>query len=577
MPYYQDSGTVPLGSISLAEIQDISTDKLLGRVTAGTGDVEQVTFTDFGQSLMDDANAAAGRATLSAAVLGANGDITSLTATTAVTFNGDQDYLLSTNAGTNDLYFQSQNSGSGFEMMLFTKDGDSTDDIGYAIWGVGLPTSLTNRERIIIRWDSVLSEYVIRTEANGTGTLRPLSLYTGANTDQLKLLTDGNITAAGNITATGTLGGSNVSGTNTGDQTITLTGDVTGSGTGSFAATIADSNLQTLKTAFTSASASGPASLALHEDTDNGTSKVTIIAPAALAGDVTLTLQDATGTVISTNGSTIVPAGIGGTGVASFAGPYRVLIAPLLAGDPISVVASAGNSGEVLTSNGGLAAPTYQALPAAGISNVVEDTTPQLGGTLDCNTFSIQFDDNTGIFDENNNELVLFRRFASATNFITIANATTGNPASITAGGDANTNIHIKAPGTGVVRVDKEHQVVAFDYAVNTAVGNGAAYIHVGRLISGMDLVYCHARVITAGTTNTTDIQIANVTAAVDMLSTKLTVDSGETGSETAATPYVIDTSSDGVTENDVLRIDVDAISTTPAKGLIVTLGFKLP
>ena len=54
-------------------------------------------------------------------------------------------------------------------------------------------------------------------------------------------------------------------------------------------------------------------------------------------------------------------------------------------------------------------------------------------------------------------------------------------------------------------------------------------------------------------------------------------MDRGETGSETAATPYVIDTFSDGVTENDVLRIDVDAVSTTPAKGLIVTLGFKLP
>lgn len=38
---------------------------------------------------------------------------------------------------------------------------------------------------------------------------------------------------SGNLTA------NNVSGTNTGDQTITLTGDVTGSGTGSFAATIA--------------------------------------------------------------------------------------------------------------------------------------------------------------------------------------------------------------------------------------------------------------------------------------------------------------------------------------------------
>jgi hypothetical protein len=39
---------------------------------------------------------------------------------------------------------------------------------------------------------------------------------------------------------TGTISASNLSGTNTGDQTITLTGDVTGSGTGSFATTLAN-------------------------------------------------------------------------------------------------------------------------------------------------------------------------------------------------------------------------------------------------------------------------------------------------------------------------------------------------
>lgn len=50
-------------------------------------------------------------------------------------------------------------------------------------------------------------------------------------------------TFAGNKTFTGTIGASNFSGsssgTNTGDQTITLTGDVTGSGTSSFATTLA--------------------------------------------------------------------------------------------------------------------------------------------------------------------------------------------------------------------------------------------------------------------------------------------------------------------------------------------------
>ena len=53
------------------------------------------------------------------------------------------------------------------------------------------------------------------------------------------LLSLGAITPT-SVAATGTVTGSNLSGTNTGNQTITLTGDVTGSGTGSFAATLAN-------------------------------------------------------------------------------------------------------------------------------------------------------------------------------------------------------------------------------------------------------------------------------------------------------------------------------------------------
>lgn len=107
--------------------------------------------------------------------------------------------------------------------------------------------------------------------------------------------------------------------------------------------------------------------------------------------------------------------------------------------------------------------------------------------------------------------------------------------------------------------------------------GDGKAYLHIPPEFDGMNLVYVHGRVITAGTTGTGDVQIYNVTNGVDMLSTKLTVDSGETGSEDAATDAVIDTNNDEVSENDLLRVDVDAKHTTAAKGLIVTLGFQTP
>ena len=49
--------------------------------------------------------------------------------------------------------------------------------------------------------------------------------------------------SAGSVAWTNVTGRPTVSGTNTGDQTITLTGDVTGSGTGSFAATLANSGV----------------------------------------------------------------------------------------------------------------------------------------------------------------------------------------------------------------------------------------------------------------------------------------------------------------------------------------------
>lgn len=119
--------------------------------------------------------------------------------------------------------------------------------------------------------------------------------------------------------------------------------------------------------------------------------------------------------------------------------------------------------------------------------------------------------------------------------------------------------------------------IVVFEATTDTATGDGKAYLVIPSFLNGMNLTRVHARVNTAGTTGTTDIQIHNVTDVVDMLSTKLTIDSGETGSDTAATPAVINTSNDDVATNDLLRVDLDAVSTTAAQGLIITLEFQLP
>jgi len=83
--------------------------------------------------------------------------------------------------------------------------------------------------------------------------------------------------------------------------------------------------------------------------------------------------------------------------------------------------------------------------------DVVDDTSPQLGGNLDTNSFMIDFDDDHGIRDENGNEQLQFQTTASAVNHFDITNAATGNSPTISAvGGDTNIDLTLVPKGSGV-------------------------------------------------------------------------------------------------------------------------------
>lgn len=119
----------------------------------------------------------------------------------------------------------------------------------------------------------------------------------------------------------------------------------------------------------------------------------------------------------------------------------------------------------------------------------------------------------------------------------------------------------------------KSLSVQVFDGATDVATGDGKAYITIPGSLNGMNLIRAQATVVTAGTTNATTVMIHNKTDAQDMLSGAISIASGGT----VGTVGTINTTYDDVATNDVLRIDVDSVSTTAPKGLMVVLEFRLP
>ncbi len=142
---------------------------------------------------------------------------------------------------------------------------------------------------------------------------------------------------------------------------------------------------------------------------------------------------------------------------------------------------------------------------------------------------------------------------------------------------------------TNTLKLTKSVQVELFGPTTDTASGNGQYYFRVPASLNGTNLTGVQSNTVTAGTTGLTSAQITKCAAVatsplcsgttVSMLSTVVSIDSGETSSSTAATAAVISVTAGvkAVATGDILRFDVTAIHTTPAKGLLVNLDFKLP
>jgi len=166
-----------------------------------------------------------------------------------------------------------------------------------------------------------------------------------------------------------------------------------------------------------------------------------------LTGDLTIGGDDLTmgtntsGHLLIADGTNFNPTAVGDLSEISTAADDDVFIA-------------------VDTSGGGLKKITRSTIiagtgVAGNISNIVEDTTPQLGGNLDTNSHNILIDDAHFIADENGNEQIIFQTTSSAVNQFDITNAATGNAPELSAtGGDTNISLKITPKGSGQVLLD---------------------------------------------------------------------------------------------------------------------------
>ena len=101
-------------------------------------------------------------------------------------------------------------------------------------------------------------------------------------------------------------------------------------------------------------------------------------------------------------------------------------------------------------------------------SDLVDDTSPQLGGNLDTNSFMIDFDTSHGIRDENGNEQLFFSTTSSAVNYVNVTNAATGGDPKVAAlGDDSNIDLALSPKGSGEI-------VVGTGSAASTITSSGA-------------------------------------------------------------------------------------------------------
>ncbi len=267
-------------------------------------------------------------------------------------------------------------------------------------------------------------------------------------------LNSNNITGTGNINTTGTLAVSSTAATGA----LTVTGaivvsgnvdgrDVSTDGTKLDTIAVNADNTSTALQAVTSVSAVSTDKVIIRDTsaadaikfvTVQGILDLVPLADVTASSTTTFTNKtidaDGTGNVITNIGSSEIKSEIiTGNSAVTAVGTDYVLI---------SDTSDSGNLKKALVSD------------LATGSDLINDTSPQLGGDLDANGFKIGFDTGTGITDDSGNEQLTFAKTASAINEFTMTNAATGNnPKLSVTGGNTDISLDLQAKGSSTTYV----------------------------------------------------------------------------------------------------------------------------
>ena len=182
--------------------------------------------------------------------------------------------------------------------------------------------------------------------------------------------------------------------------------------------------------------------IAGFESIDVASSDVTLAMTNAALSNARNMVLNLTGTLAGTR-QVLVPDGIEKT--------YIVADSTTRAGNTLTIKTVSGSGVAIPAGKTVLVfADGTNVVDVFFMKDLVEDTTPQLGGDLDANGNNIAIDNGNSINDENGNEQIKFATTGSAVNELTATNAATGNAPEVSStGGDTNIDLNLTPKGIG--------------------------------------------------------------------------------------------------------------------------------